>query len=67
MARNRGLVDGNKRLALAATMAFYGVNGLRITPTNDEACDLVIAVAAGRLDDVAPIAARLAAHTAPRR
>ena len=63
LARNHALVDGNKRLALAATIAFYGLNGLRLTLSNDEAYDLVIAVAAGDLDDVEPIAARLAAGT----
>ena len=29
LARNHALVDGNKRLALAATIAFVGVNGQR--------------------------------------
>src|SRR4051794_26516032 len=65
IARNHPLVDGNKRLALAATIAFYGVNGLRLTLSNDEAYDLVMAVAAGQLDDVEPIAERLRAGTAP--
>jgi death on curing protein len=27
LARNHGLVDGNKRPALAGVIAFYGVNG----------------------------------------
>lgn len=66
LARNRALVDGNKRLALAGTIAFYGLNGRRLTLTNDEAYDLVIAVASGDLDDVPSIAARLAAATEPR-
>lgn len=66
LARNHGLVDGNKRLALAGVIAFYGVNGRRLTLSNDEAYDLVIAVADGRLDDVEPIAARLARATEPR-
>lgn len=30
LSRNQALVDGNKRLALAATIAFYGMNGLRL-------------------------------------
>ena len=63
LARNHALVDGNKRLALAGTIAFYGLNGLRLTLSNDEAYDLVIAVSAGELDAVEPIAARLAAGT----
>jgi death-on-curing protein len=66
LARNHALVDDNKRLALAATIAFYGMNGTRLTLTNDEAYDLVIDVAGGRLDGVAAIASRLEAGTEPR-
>jgi death-on-curing protein len=65
LARNHALVDGNKRLALAATIAFYGMNGVRLTATNDEAYDLVIAVASGELDDVKAIASVLARGTTP--
>jgi death on curing protein len=65
LARNHALVDGNKRLALAGLIAFYGVNGLRLTLTNDEAYELVIAVADGTLDGVEEIAARLAHTTKP--
>jgi death on curing protein len=56
LARNQALVDGNKGLALAGIIAFYGVNGRRLTLTNDEAYDLVIAVADGTLDAVEQIA-----------
>jgi death on curing protein len=66
VAWNHALVDGNKRLALAALIAFYGLNGRRLTLTNDQAYDLVIAVAAGELDDVEDIAAALQHATAPR-
>lgn len=59
VARNHALVDGNKRLALAATLAFLGLNGYRLTLTNDEAYELVMAVAAGELDEVSAISARL--------
>jgi death-on-curing protein len=55
LARNHALVDGNKRLALGATIAFYGMNGKRLTLSNDEGYDLVIDVASGRLDDVTAI------------
>lgn len=65
LARTRPLDDGNKRLALAATIAFYGVNGVRLTSSNDEAYDLVMAVAVGELDDVERIAQRLRAGTTP--
>jgi death-on-curing protein len=66
LARNDALVDGNKRLALAAVIAFYGVNGRRLTLTNDQAYDLVIDVAAGHLNSVDDIAARLKIATEPR-
>ena len=59
LARNHGLVDGNKRLALAAVLAFYGLNGIRLTLTNDEAFDLVMAVASGELEDVHGVASVL--------
>ena len=59
IARNHALVDGNKRLTLAAAIAAFGINGWRFTLTNDEAYDLVIDIATGELSDVAQIAARL--------
>jgi death on curing protein len=67
IARSHPLVDGNKRLALAATLAFYGLSGLRLTLSNDEAYELIMAVAAGELDDVEQIAGRLESSTAPWR
>ncbi len=66
LARNHALVDGNKRLALAGTIAFLGVNGRRLTLTNDEAYTLVIEVASGHLDDVSDIADRIRGGVAPR-
>ena len=50
---SRGLVDGNKRPALAATIALSGLNGYRLTLTNDEAYTLGMEVASGHVDDVA--------------
>ena len=67
LARNHALVDGNKRLALAATLVFLGMNGVRLTLTNDEAYVFIVDVAAGRLDDVATIATGLRAGSAPWR
>ena len=67
LARTQPLVDGNERSALAATIAFYGVNGFRLTLSNDEAYELVMAVAVGDLDDVTAIAERLRSRTASRR
>jgi death on curing protein len=59
LARNHALVDGNKRLALMGLIAFYGMNGRRLTMTNDEAYEFIMAIAVGELDDVASIADRL--------
>jgi death-on-curing protein len=67
IARNHALIDGNKRLALAAVITFYGLNGRRLTLANDEAYNLVIGVAAGQLDNVDDIAAVLQHATQPRR
>ena len=67
IARNHALIDGNKRLALAAVIAFYGLNGRRLTLTNDEAYDLVISVSAGQLDNVDDISAVLQDATKPHR
>ncbi len=66
LARNHALVDGNRRLALAGALAFYGLNGVRLTFSNDAAYDLVLAVAAGGIDDVATIAALLERDSASR-
>ncbi len=66
LARDHALVDGNKRLALAATIAFYGMNGMRLTLTNDKAYELVINVATGTINDVPRIAFMLEAGTEPR-
>jgi death-on-curing protein len=66
LARDHALIDGNKRLALAATIAFLGVNGQRLRLTNDEAYELVMAVATGETDHVSDIAMVLRAATEPR-
>jgi death-on-curing protein len=66
LARNHALVDGNKRLALAAVLAFHGMNGLRVTLTNDEAYSLVMSVAGGDVSDVTQIASVLERGTATR-
>lgn len=66
LAKNHALVDGNKRLALAGLIAFYGVNGLRLAMTNDEAYDFIISLVVGELDEVPDIAAILENATEPR-
>ncbi len=64
IVRHHALVDGDKRLGLAAVIAFYGLNGWRLTMTNDDAYDFVMSIASGALDDVALIAQRLESSTA---
>ena len=58
---NHALVEGNERLALAATIVFLAINGQPLTLTNDDALALVSEVVAGELVDVSAIAARLSA------
>lgn len=55
---NHALVDGNKRLALNATLTFLKLNGHRIGLSRDEVYDLMIDVASG-LREVEVIAERL--------
>jgi death on curing protein len=66
LARNHVLLDGNERLALAALITIYGLNGRRLTLTNDEASDLVMKVASGQLDTVDNIAVLIQSSTQPR-
>ena len=58
---NHALVEGNERLALAATIVFLAINGQPLTLSNDEAYALATEVVAGELVDVSVIAARLRA------
>lgn len=60
LARNHPLTDGNKRLAWLATWVFLAKNDVVLAPDDDAAYDLVVAVAAGEIDDVGEIAATLA-------
>ena len=50
LAGNHALVDGNKRLALLATVVFLRINGYGLDLSDDAAFDLTMAVAAGQLD-----------------
>ncbi len=63
---NHALVDGNKRLGLAGLIAFLGVNGYRLTWTNDEAHDLIVNIAAGKVTEVVELAAILDASIRTR-
>jgi death on curing protein len=51
VVRNHALVDGNKRLAWAAAVVLYDLNGFDLDPPSvDEAVELVVAVAAGQTE-----------------
>jgi death-on-curing protein len=50
LVRNHALVDGNKRLGWLAAVVFLDMNGSPVDVEDDEAFDLVMAVAEGRLD-----------------
>lgn len=63
---NHALVDGNKRLAWLATYVFLDLNGHPPQATDAEVVDLVLAVAAGELTEVADIADRLATWSPSR-
>jgi len=61
IARNHALVDGNKRLAWAATRVFCLLNGTDLLLEVDDAEALVLGVATGDLD-VPQIAVAISAH-----
>lgn len=50
LVRNHALVDGNKRLAWSATRVLCLINGRDLIYTVDEAEELMLGAAAGRLD-----------------
>jgi death-on-curing protein len=50
LCRNHPFVDGNKRVALGTCLVFLRLNGLEPKPDSPEWEDLMIAVAASRLD-----------------
>ncbi len=54
-------LDGNKRIGLAATIAFLKLNGVQSSADQDALYDLVIAVASGDMREVPEIAGRLRA------
>jgi death-on-curing protein len=56
---SHALMDGNKRLGWVAVRLFYRMNGTDLHVEADEAFELVVRVADGRLRDVAIIGERL--------
>jgi death-on-curing protein len=49
IVRNHPLIDGNKRLGWMATFVFYGLNDVDLDAPEDDAYELVIAVATGSI------------------
>ncbi len=47
--------DDDER-GMSSAWSFYGLNGMQLTLSNDEAYEFVMAIASGELDDVAPSA-----------
>jgi len=53
ICRNHPFVDGNKRTAVAAALAFLRMNDTKVRANEDEFYDLVIGVAEGRVSKAA--------------
>jgi death-on-curing protein len=64
LAQNHPFVDGNKRAALAAAIAFLGVNGLWLDAAPDELVETVLGVARGEVTK-AGLAEYLRTHVVP--
>lgn len=64
LAQNHAFVDGNKRIALAATFMFLYLNDLELDADEDEVVDLTLGVAAGSVTK-AEVAVFLKARVKP--
>lgn len=65
LARNHPLIDGNKRTAWTLMVAFLWINGWKHKFTVDDAFELIVGVAEGRID-LAGCAAAIEAHRVVR-
>jgi len=59
LARNHGLIDGNKRTAWTACRTFLAINGEWISAPEDERFEFVVEAATGALSDLDKMAERL--------
>ena len=50
IAKNHPFNDGNKRAAFVSAYVFLGLNGLELTLTEPQAIDVMLALAAGNMD-----------------
>ena len=51
LARNHPFVDGNKRVAFLAMALFLRLNGIRFSPDQAQATAIMLALAAGEVDE----------------
>ncbi len=51
LARNHAVIDGNKRIAFVAMMAFLRRNGVRFAPDPVQAAVIILALAAGEVSE----------------
>ena len=65
LTKNHPFADGNKRVAFLAVGLFLAVNGYRLNVGQVEATQIMLAVAAGEIDEAA-FAAWLRRHLAAR-
>ncbi|WP_328377202.1 type II toxin-antitoxin system death-on-curing family toxin [Streptomyces sp. NBC_01020] len=61
LAINHPFIDGNKRTAWVSCAVFLAMNGVQLRPDIDAAERLVVAVAAGRTEEVKEISRELRA------
>jgi len=54
--KNHPFVDGNKRTGFIAGILFLELNGLRFIASEEEAAAIILAVAAGQIDEAGLIA-----------
>ncbi len=53
LARNHGFADGNKRTAYVAALVFLLANGWEFTASDAESVEMILALAAGQLEEEA--------------
>jgi death-on-curing protein len=66
MLRNHPLLDGNKRTGWVLCVLFFDLNGYEEHYDEQAMFDLIVAVAAGRLEEVGDIARELSRWFSPR-
>ncbi len=66
LARNHGYIDGNKRVAFMAMAVFLDLNGWTLQAPEVDVVRVVLAVAAGTLNET-ELAGWLRAHNQPTR